>query len=431
MSLYSAPHLTGYLFTLDPTVQGRRDFMRSENLSEPQEDVHGWITYTYRTLRPIPGVDGQTGGAPFHYHLVFRWGRGRVLLLSTNHKIVKFYVEHDIQIANQANVRRSEIFIHELVSRILDNRTPIIESEPSLKNVVLADETIAMMNSIVGGAPSSGVADDLFTVIRDEQAIRQHLEAFIASGRTFENSRTGERELLEEIKALEVTRLLRLLIDMNPPISFEQDLARSVMNQDKLIWHLTALVREDRRLGVSFETLAELRQWIVRQETLRLLANLIGTDSAPTALQRLEPLQESPELIGFLTRLTFERTRLGEALLDLDQLVAAIRLEEKVEQFRRLYDLGYVIARTDAFGDHLHSIAFYGNSVQDASILDENKKILRFSGCRLRRQGADIVRLGKDGFVSFFLPTHEPDRKQRLSEIDSVIKRLVEVNLVY
>jgi hypothetical protein len=431
MSLYNS-HLSGYLYALDAASQSRerKVLVGSANLSEQFSNLHGWLVHTYHPTQPIPGVDSPAGGTLSQHQLVFRWGRERVLILSTSHKIVRFFVDHEIPPVAKIGLRQTELLINELVTRILDYRPPMLPSALAKGGGSLEPDADSLLRQLLNSSPQQSFIDSILAAMPNQVRIADHLRALVASGRAFDNSQAGRRELLEHLKACEVAYLLRSLIGSDAPVSFVEELSKCVTNQQHLIGHLAGLIGNTNEGGVA-DRLREIRNWVIHNETVHLLGKLVDAEAVSSILQELEAQEGSEELIGFLARLVVSPARTASEPLRVDQIVPAILKEQRMEEFRQLYDLGHVVARTDAFGDNLHSVAFYGKSVQRAGLIQENKKKLTFSGCTLRRRGTDILRLGKDGFISFTISSDEQERQQRFAEVDSVIRKLIQLLLVY
>jgi hypothetical protein len=70
-----------------------------------------------------------------------------------------------------------------------------------------------------------------------------------------------------------------------------------------------------------------------------------------------------------------------------------------------IYSLTFVHARVPAFGASLRSVSFYGDDLTEASLLRENVALMNFFTCGLRPAagGQELVRIGGDGSISFYL----------------------------
>jgi hypothetical protein len=86
------------------------------------------------------------------------------------------------------------------------------------------------------------------------------------------------------------------------------------------------------------------------------------------------------------------------------------------------YALSFVHARLPAFGASLRSVSFYGDDLGDASIFRENIKYMTCFVCGLRKAsgGTEIVRLGTDGFISFYMTS--PARVLEVEEVLSFLR---------
>ena len=70
-----------------------------------------------------------------------------------------------------------------------------------------------------------------------------------------------------------------------------------------------------------------------------------------------------------------------------------------------VYAMSFVHARVPAFGTSLRAISFYGEDLADASLFRESASLMNFYTCGLRsvNGGGEIVRLGSDGTISFYM----------------------------
>ena len=71
----------------------------------------------------------------------------------------------------------------------------------------------------------------------------------------------------------------------------------------------------------------------------------------------------------------------------------------------RVYALSFVHARVPAFGTSLRAVSFYGEDLAEASLFRENAPLMNFFTCGLRRAhgGGEILRIGNDGTISFYM----------------------------
>jgi hypothetical protein len=69
------------------------------------------------------------------------------------------------------------------------------------------------------------------------------------------------------------------------------------------------------------------------------------------------------------------------------------------------YSLSFAHARVPAFGSSLRALSFYGDDLAEASLFRERIGLMVFFTCGLREAagGSEIVRLGADGTISFFM----------------------------
>ena len=104
-----------------------------------------------------------------------------------------------------------------------------------------------------------------------------------------------------------------------------------------------------------------------------------------------------------------------------------VELDTTVEERYALqteYRIGYVAASTDAFPSALKGLQFSGDHVTDAKIFRDNLNLYKCHGCTLKQSQLEILRLGKDGFVSFHLPNAERLRRRRLKSVAHLLKSL-------
>jgi hypothetical protein len=99
--------------------------------------------------------------------------------------------------------------------------------------------------------------------------------------------------------------------------------------------------------------------------------------------------------------------------------------------FHSKYTLSRVGARTDAFGEDLRNLQFYGERISKATLFQESAPLMRFYSCTLRREGSDIVKLGRDGFVSFKLPSLESGTGVRLREVNEILRALTDQGFIF
>ena len=125
-------------------------------------------------------------------------------------------------------------------------------------------------------------------------------------------------------------------------------------------------------------------QILMRRSGTRLLLMANHKEVALHLLERLQPLFQ-PRLRG--------------VSIGVDQLVKSLAGRPTK------YVLSFAHARVPAFGAVLRAISFYGDDLGDASLFRQQMDLMVFYTCGLReaRGGSEIVRLGSDGSVAFFL----------------------------
>jgi hypothetical protein len=105
------------------------------------------------------------------------------------------------------------------------------------------------------------------------------------------------------------------------------------------------------------------------------------------------------------------RPRLRAVMIGVDQLVKALTHKPTT------YAVSLAHARVPAFGAVLRTMSFYGDDLGQASLFRNQLDLMVFYTCGLRhsRGGNEIVRLGAEGFVSFYL--HAPSKVREVEEV--------------
>jgi|SRR5215213_4044748 len=111
------------------------------------------------------------------------------------------------------------------------------------------------------------------------------------------------------------------------------------------------------------------------------------------------------------------------------------RVSIKVDELVKLiasspdrYVLSTVYARVPAFGESLRAVSFYGDDIAEAELFRDNIRLLNCYTCGVRDVvgGAEIVRLGTDGYVYFNFTGLSSIRK-----VDKVLLFVIENDLMY
>lgn len=91
-----------------------------------------------------------------------------------------------------------------------------------------------------------------------------------------------------------------------------------------------------------------------------------------------------------------------------------------------VYTLSFVHARLPGFGSALRAVSFYGDNVAEASMFRENLGKMNCFTCGLRAliEAVEIARIGTDGLISFHLPGELETRRERLRDVEGVMKYL-------
>ena len=101
--------------------------------------------------------------------------------------------------------------------------------------------------------------------------------------------------------------------------------------------------------------------------------------------------------------------------------IAVDELVKSITRHPTIYTLSFVHARIPAFGTSLRSASFYGDDLGDASLFSENVALMNCFVCGLRpaKGGPEIVRLGTDGSISFYMTS-----PQKVREVENVLMYL-------
>jgi hypothetical protein len=98
----------------------------------------------------------------------------------------------------------------------------------------------------------------------------------------------------------------------------------------------------------------------------------------------------------------------------------------EADLFVSYYTLSFAAGRTDAFGEDLQKMQFYGDRISKATLFQDSIPLMRFYSCSLRNNGTDVVRLGRDGFVAFEIPSRPPLLRERLLEVNRILRSLTD-----
>jgi hypothetical protein len=142
---------------------------------------------------------------------------------------------------------------------------------------------------------------------------------------------------------------------------------------------------------------------ICRRSGTRLLALSIGREV-------IEYLMA--ERMGALSDLRMRRVSIG-----VDQLVK--NLADRPTD----YALSFAHARAPAFGASLRSLSFYGDDLAEAALFRDHLSLMVFFTCGIREAhgGAEVLRLGHDGAISF-----QYTSQRRILEVERVLTFLRE-----
>jgi hypothetical protein len=135
---------------------------------------------------------------------------------------------------------------------------------------------------------------------------------------------------------------------------------------------------------------------------------------------RLLLLSPNRTIVDYLLERNFTQVfvpRLRHVPIAVDELVRAVVDKPS------LYSLTRVYARVPAYGQNLRSVSYYGDDLGEATMFREQMDKLSFFVCGLRNaiEGHELIRLGNDGTVSFFVAQPE---SRRLREVEKVLNFL-------
>jgi hypothetical protein len=121
---------------------------------------------------------------------------------------------------------------------------------------------------------------------------------------------------------------------------------------------------------------------------------------------RVLMLSVAREIVEHLVKNDFEQAfspQLRRVSIAVDDLVKGIARRPT------LYALSFAHAKVPAFGNSLRGVFYYGDDLAEASLFRDQIDLMVFFTCGLKEAagGAEIVRLGGDGTVSFFMSTHK------------------------
>ena len=130
---------------------------------------------------------------------------------------------------------------------------------------------------------------------------------------------------------------------------------------------------------------------------------------------RLLLLSNNREIVEHILEQELNRKlipRLRKMSIAVDQLVRLIAEKPTT------YSLSYVHALVPAFGTSLRWVTFHGNDLAEASLFRDHIELFNVLTCGLKYTigGKEIVKLGGDGTVSFFMTNNN-----RVNEIEKVL----------
>jgi hypothetical protein len=94
------------------------------------------------------------------------------------------------------------------------------------------------------------------------------------------------------------------------------------------------------------------------------------------------------------------------------------------------YDVSYLVAQTESFRGLVRKITFSGDNVMHAPIFRDHVANLECTSCTLKNEGGEVLTIGWDGYVSFYLPKEDPGQAIRLREVMSILKTLHDLELL-
>lgn len=93
--------------------------------------------------------------------------------------------------------------------------------------------------------------------------------------------------------------------------------------------------------------------------------------------------------------------------------IAVDRLVKALVAKPTAYAISFAHARVPAFGVSLRAVSFYGDDLAEASLFRDHASLMHFFTCglRLATGGAELVRIGSEGMVSFYQRDEHSERE--------------------
>ncbi len=132
--------LSGYILELSESGFGRAQFAASDGVSEHASLATNWQRYKYESAKPVLAEDVMGTPAPYVYPIICRWGRERLLMLSSHRRVVEAVLADFIRPKWPAASRRTPIKIQSLVEAITHTGTPYRLTTVSARTAGFGDD---------------------------------------------------------------------------------------------------------------------------------------------------------------------------------------------------------------------------------------------------------------------------------------------------
>jgi hypothetical protein len=116
--------LSGYILELSGTGFAAAALTNCDVVAARGALTSNWNRYSYKTSQPIAGEHILGAQGPYEYAIVCRWGRDRLLMVSTHRRIVEAFVSEFVRPKWPAASKRTPIHIQALVEAIAATGEP-------------------------------------------------------------------------------------------------------------------------------------------------------------------------------------------------------------------------------------------------------------------------------------------------------------------
>jgi hypothetical protein len=104
--------------------------------------------------------------------------------------------------------------------------------------------------------------------------------------------------------------------------------------------------------------------------------------------------------------------------------------KETVRPVLAEYDVSHIAAQTESFRGLVRRISMWGDNVMYAPPFRDYATRLECTSCTLKNETGEVLTIGSDGYVSFYLPGGDPGQANRLREVMAILKTLHESGLL-